>query len=78
MNLSLKQWRTVKGISQEQMAAICDVHRSTYAAWENNPEKISLKYAAIISNALGERLDDVFFNSDVLQNVGAKEGGGNT
>lgn len=64
MTLSVKQWRLAKGISQEEMARKCKVHRHTYASWKNNPECISIKDAKIIANALGEDIDAIFFNSE--------------
>ena len=69
MSLTVKQWRMAKGISQEAMAAVCRVHRNTYAAWEENPGDITVKNAVLICNALGESLEDVFFNDATLQNV---------
>lgn len=62
MGLTLKQWRLAKEISQEQMAGKCGVHRNTYAAWEENPEDISIKNAKIIAKALGESVNVIFFN----------------
>ena len=64
MGLTVKQWRLAKGISQEQMAEKCGVHRNTYASWEENPEDISVKNAKIIANALGESVDLIFFDND--------------
>jgi len=69
MSLTVKQWRMAKGISQEQMAAALNVHRNTYAAWEEKPEDISVKNALLICKALGESIEDVFFNGATLQNV---------
>lgn len=64
MGLTLKQWRLAKEISQEEMAAKCKVHRNTYAAWEENPDNISVGNAKIIANALHESVDTIFFNND--------------
>lgn len=64
MGLTVKQWRLAKGISQEQMAEACGVHRNTYASWEENPEDISVKNAKIIASALGESVDLIFFNNN--------------
>lgn len=61
MGLTMKQWRLAKGISQEQMASECGVHRNTYAAWEENPEEVSVKNAKIIARVLGESIDSIFF-----------------
>lgn len=64
MGLTLKQWRLAKEISQEEMAAKCNVHRNTYAAWEENPNNISVGNAKIIAKALNESVNTIFFNSD--------------
>lgn len=61
MGLALKQWRLVKGFTQEQMAERCGVHRNTYAAWEENPENVSVKNAKLIAKALEEPVDLIFF-----------------
>ena len=61
MGLTMKQWRLAKGISQEQMASECGVHRNTYASWEDNPEDVSVKNAKIIAKALGESVNSIFF-----------------
>ena len=67
MGLSVKQWRLAKGISQTEMAMKCGVHRNTYAAWEENPDDISVGNAKIIAKALGESVDTILRMS--LQNV---------
>lgn len=59
--LTVKQWRLAKGLSQEEMAKKCNVHRNTYASWEDNPEVISIGNAKIIANALQEPINDIFF-----------------
>lgn len=64
MGLSLKQWRLAKEISQEEMAMKCGVHRNTYAAWEENPDNISVGNAKIISMALRESVNTIFFTSE--------------
>lgn len=64
MGLSLKQWRLAKEISQTEMATKCGVHRNTYAAWEENPDEISIGNAKIIARVLRESVDTIFFNGD--------------
>ena len=63
MALTIKQWRLLKGLSQEEMANKCGVHRNTYASWEDNPEKISIGNAKKISKALEKSIDEIFFAS---------------
>jgi DNA-binding XRE family transcriptional regulator len=65
----MKQWRLMKGKTQEQLALECGVHRNTYASWEENPEKITIENAKKVSKALGESIDDIFFTKETLQNV---------
>lgn len=62
MNLTIRQWRRAKELSQEELARRCNVHRNTYAAWEANPEKISISNARKIAYALGENVFTIFFN----------------
>lgn len=64
MGLTVKQWRLVKGFSQESMAEKCGVHRNTYAAWEENPDNISVKNAKLIAEALGESVNTIFFTEE--------------
>ena len=75
MGLSLKQWRLAKEISQAEMASKCGVHRNTYAAWEENPDEISVGNAKIIAKALKESVDTIFLIA-ILQNVGMIKKGG--
>ena len=63
MGLTMKQWRLAKELSQEEMASKCNVHRNTYAAWEENPDNVSIGNAKIIAHALGESVDTIFFSS---------------
>lgn len=64
MILTMRQWRLVKGLSQEEMALKCGVHRNTYASWEENPNNVSVGHAKVIAKALGESVDTIFFNSE--------------
>lgn len=64
MGLTMKQWRLAKELSQEEMAAKCNVHRNTYASWEGNPDNVSVKNAKIIARALGESVNTVFFTDE--------------
>lgn len=59
-NLTIRQLRLAKELSQEQMAAACNVHRNTYAAWEENQDKITIENAKLIADALGESVS-IFF-----------------
>ena len=64
MGLTMKQWRLAKELSQEEMASKCNVHRNTYASWEENPDMVSVGNAKIIAKALGESVNTIFFNEE--------------
>lgn len=64
MSLTVKQWRLAKGLSQDYMAAKCGVHRNTYAAWEENPDCISIGNAKTIAKALEVPVNDIFFSQE--------------
>lgn len=60
-NLTLRQYRLAKGISQENMAKSLDIHPNTYSEWEKNPSKISIAYALEICKILKVHPDFVIF-----------------
>lgn len=59
MKFTIKELRRAKGISQEEMAQICEVTANTYRTWEDNPAEIKLAKAIVIANRLGIGLDDI-------------------
>ena len=61
MQMTIKEWRRAKGISQEEMADTCGVHVNTYRAWEENPEAIKITNATKISERLGVSMSDIDF-----------------
>lgn len=67
MKLTLKEWRRAKGVSQEEMAAICGVHLNTYREWEEKPENIRLINAVRIANRLDLQLRDLFSLEDITK-----------
>ena len=62
--LTIKQWRAVRGISQDEMATQCGVHRNTYASWESNPQNITISNAMKIAEILKISINDIFFTSN--------------
>ena len=60
----MKQWRLAKELSQEEMASKCNVHRNTYASWEENPDMVSIGNAKKIAQALGESVNTIFFDDE--------------
>ena len=61
MKLTLREWRRVKEVTQEQLADVCNVHVNTYRAWEEKPSEIKLSAAMKIVERLGITLDDIIF-----------------
>lgn len=59
MKLSIREWRRIKEISQEEMAKLCDVHPNTYRAWEENPSEIKIGKALLIAERFGISLNDI-------------------
>ena len=37
MKLTLREWRRLKEVTQEQMAEVCGIHINTYRNWEEKP-----------------------------------------
>ena len=58
--LTLRQWRLAREVSMDQMAKSLDIHPNTYAAWEQEPEKIPIGKALKITQILDVRLEDIF------------------
>lgn len=67
MSLSLREWRRVKEISQEEMAEKLNIHVNTYMNWEKNPGKIGFLKAVEISKILNVSLDDISFTSENVE-----------
>lgn len=69
MSLTLREWRRVKEISQEDLAAKLNVSTGTIRNWETSPGKIPFEKAVEISKALGLEMTDINFTA-------VKNGGG--
>ena len=67
MRLTLREWRRVKEMSQEEMANVCGVHLNTYRAWEENPAEIRLSKANLIADALGISITDIILPEDITK-----------
>jgi DNA-binding XRE family transcriptional regulator len=63
--LTLRQWRLLKEITQQEMADKIGVHVNTYAAWEQHPERIEIQYCQKIADALEEDIHSIFFANAV-------------
>lgn len=60
-NLKMKAARAAKDLSQEQLAAICDVSRQTISAIEKGDYNPSVNLCVAICKALGKTLNDLFW-----------------
>lgn len=61
MAYTVKQARKLSGLTQQQMADVLCVHRSTYIKLEESPDKITIGQAKAISNATGVPVDSILF-----------------
>lgn len=61
MSLTVREWRRVREISQENMAQSLGIHVNTYQLWEKNPEKIPISKAMEIASLLNVGMDDIVF-----------------
>lgn len=62
MRNRIKEYREKKGISQGELADLCDVSRQTINAIENNKYDPSLQLAFNLANTLGVTVDHLFLN----------------
>lgn len=60
-NLRLKAARAAKDLSQEQLAALCDVSRQTISAIEKGDYNPTIKLCVAICKALDKTLDELFW-----------------
>lgn len=63
MALTIRQWRRVKDLSQEQMANDLGVTRQTIANWENKPELLSIAAVSRIAEYFGVAFGDIRFDA---------------
>lgn len=63
-SFTLRQWRRVREISQEDMARRLGIHVNTYRLWEEHPDKIKMAEALQCSEILGVPLDKIIFLPD--------------
>lgn len=61
MVLSLKQMRLVKGKTQQEMAAMLNIHVDTYRKLEECPDNATIKQAKMIAAFLGVQYNEIFF-----------------
>lgn len=61
---TLKQWRRLKDITQEEMAKRLNIHINTYQNWEKEPGNITVSNAANIARILEVSPNEILFESD--------------
>ncbi len=64
---TIKQWRGIRGLTQEELAEKSGVTSRTIHTYENDTESLgNAKYKNIqnIADALGVKLDDIFLGID--------------
>lgn len=59
--LTLKSARMMRGLTQAEMAEKLNVHRNTYAHWEEDPKSISVAKANEICAILNVSIDNIVF-----------------
>ena len=64
IRFSIKQWRMVRGLSQEEMAARIGVHPNTYRKMESDPMKIRLITLLKICEALKVNSSDIIVDTE--------------
>lgn len=62
MQNRIKEYREKKGISQGELADLCNVSRQTVNAIENNKYDPSLQLAFNLAKTLGVKVDNLFLN----------------
>lgn len=66
MGIKLREVREAKGLSQEELAKMADVSRTTIWSLETNPNaQTTTKTLIKIADALGTTVGDIFFADDV-------------
>lgn len=65
MGNKLKEARKVRGLTQEQVATLAGIDRSTYSHIERGSRDPSFKAASGIARVLGTHIEDLFLPSCV-------------
>ena len=64
IRFSIKQWRQVRGLSQEEMAARIGVHPNTYRKMESDPMRIRLITLQKICEVLKVNSSDIIVDTE--------------
>lgn len=66
---SLREWRRLKEMSQDDLAAAVGVSRTTIFNWEDHPEKMTVDKVERVARALDLSINDIIFLPEHQQNV---------
>ena len=61
MSLTIRHARMMRGFTQQQMADVLCVHRTTYRKLEEHPDQITIAQAKEISRVTGVSINDLNF-----------------
>lgn len=61
MELTVKEWRRLRGISQAKFASALGVSLTTLQKWESHRAKLPVDKAFEMCNILNVKIDDVIF-----------------
>lgn len=64
IRFSIKQWRMVRGLSQDEMAARIGVHPNTYRKMESDPMQIRLITLVKICEVLKVNTSDIIVDTE--------------
>jgi putative transcriptional regulator len=64
MKTRMKEYRALRGLTQEKLAEIVGVRRETIIFLEQGKYNPSLKLAYNVARALGARIEDIFILDD--------------
>lgn len=64
MKLTLKQWRSVKNMTQEQLSDLTGISMVTISKWENGRGSPTVKNLREVSTALGISMDDILLPTE--------------
>ncbi len=59
---NLRKFREIKGYSQEEFASLCNISRAYYGRIERGEHSITLEKCALIAQALGVHVSDLFID----------------
>ena len=61
----IHEYRKERGVSQDELAEMLGIRRETVGRLENGKNNPSLKLAMDVAEALGARVDDVFYYKEI-------------